>query len=784
MKTLKKVIVLVMIAAVVCSLSVSVFAADSLLTYHGLRKGYTVTPGSSYTDTDLFDGFKGAMPGDELTETITIENRSKDSDYINVYLQAVVHDEEQNPLSPNVAASGETVASMTDFLSQLNMIVKHNGYLLYEASPDQLGGLASPVYIGSINQGKSLSIDVTLQIPIDLGNKYANRVGEVDWKIRVESFDYPSPPPTVKQQLTVRKVWNDDGIDRPEQVTVALLRDGEAADTVVLNAQNQWIYTWSELDNNAVWTVEETDIPTGYTATYNTVGSTVTIVNEKEPQIIPETTSISVRKVWDDTGLIRPTEITVDLLRNGVVDQTVVLNQANNWQYAWTELVADAVWTVTESAVPEGYVVSYHTEGSETVITNTEIQVPPTPPPAEYETLKVEKVWKDDASIRPQSVEIVLLRNGEETETVALSADNDWCYTWNELTADAIWTVEERNVPDGYVVSYQESEETVKVINTQIPKEPVSLTVVKVWNDTGLIRPTEISIELLRNGVVDQTIVLSESTNWQYTWNNLSADEIWTVTESAVPEGYVVSYHTEGSETVITNTEIQVPPTPPPAEYETLKVEKVWKDDASIRPQSVEIVLLRNGEETETVALSADNDWCYTWNELTADAIWTVEERNVPDGYVVSYQQSDGIVTVINTQIPVEVPAEPVSLTIVKVWDDAHYPNAKRPDRVGMMLYNGEIAIETVWLGEWNQWTFTWSDLDTNGEWSIVENTVEGYTPYYSVSGETVTVTNTAILLQTGQLKWPIPVFAGCGLLLIGIGLLLLSSKKDKKHAS
>ena len=601
MKTLKKVIVLVMIAAVVCSLSVSVFAADSLLTYHGLRKGYTVTPGSSYTDTDLFDGFKGAMPGDELTETITIENRSKDSDYINVYLQAVVHDEEQNPLSPNVAASGETVASMTDFLSQLNMIVKHNGYLLYEASPDQLGGLASPVYIGSINQGKSLSIDVTLQIPIDLGNKYANRVGEVDWKIRVESFDYPSPPPTVKQQLTVRKVWNDDGIDRPEQVTVALLRDGEAADTVVLNAQNQWIYTWSELDNNAVWTVEETDIPTGYTATYNTVGSTVTIVNEKEPQIIPETTSISVRKVWDDTGLIRPTEITVDLLRNGVVDQTVVLNQANNWQYAWTELVADAVWTVTESAVPEGY---------------------------------------------------------------------------------------------------------------------------------------------------------------------------------------VVSYHTEGSETVITNTEIQVPPTPPPAEYETLKVEKVWKDDASIRPQSVEIVLLRNGEETETVALSADNDWCYTWNELTADAIWTVEERNVPDGYVVSYQQSDGIVTVINTQIPVEVPAEPVSLTIVKVWDDAHYPNAKRPDRVGMMLYNGEIAIETVWLGEWNQWTFTWSDLDTNGEWSIVENTVEGYTPYYSVSGETVTVTNTAILLQTGQLKWPIPVFAGCGLLLIGIGLLLLSSKKDKKHAS
>ena len=135
-------------------------------------------------------------------------------------------------------------------------------------------------------------------------------------------------------------------------------------------------------------------------------------------------------------------------------------------------------------------------------------------------------------------------------------------------------------------------------------------------------------------------------------------------------------------------------------------------------------------------------------------------------------------------QIPVEIPEEPESLTVTKVWDDAHYPDAKRPDNVGMTLYDGENAIETVLLGDWNDWTFTWLRLDPDGNWSVIEEPVDGYTPYYSVSGETVTVTNTAILLQTGQLKWPIPVFAGCGLLLIGIGILLLSSKKDKKHAS
>ena len=47
--------------------------------------------------------------------------------------------------------------------------------------------------------------------------------------------------------LTVRKVWVDDGVDRPDSITVQLLRDGEVYDKVELKQSNQWVYTWDDL---------------------------------------------------------------------------------------------------------------------------------------------------------------------------------------------------------------------------------------------------------------------------------------------------------------------------------------------------------------------------------------------------------------------------------------------------------------------------------------------------------------------------------------------------------
>lgn len=85
-----------------------------------------------------------------------------------------------------------------------------------------------------------------------------------------------------------------------------------------------------------------------------------------------DTVTRKVLKVWDDDGEedSRPQEITVELLRNGKVYDTVKLSEKNNWRYTWLDLDADARWSVTEKTV-SGYTVSITREGITFVVTNT-----------------------------------------------------------------------------------------------------------------------------------------------------------------------------------------------------------------------------------------------------------------------------------------------------------------------------------------------------------------------------------------------------------------------------
>ena len=121
-RTWKAIASLVMMLVLLLGLGATAYA-DGTVNYQGGAEKFVFLPGSSYTDTDLFDGFKGVMPGDTLTQTIEVRNRFLSTGSVRIYLRAVAHDEQSNPLSANVAASGETVATMSDFLSQLHMEV-------------------------------------------------------------------------------------------------------------------------------------------------------------------------------------------------------------------------------------------------------------------------------------------------------------------------------------------------------------------------------------------------------------------------------------------------------------------------------------------------------------------------------------------------------------------------------------------------------------------------------------------------------------------------------------
>lgn len=134
---------------------------------------------------------------------------------------------------------------------------------------------------------------------------------------------------------------------------------------------------------------------------------------------------------------------------------------------------------------------------------------------------------------------------------------------------------------------------------------------------------------------------------------------------------------------------------------------------------------------------------------------------------------------------PVPTPAATTtkeSLTVRKVWSGR---STSRPSSVTIQLMDGQTVAETVTLGDWNGWTYTWRDLDKEGhDWNAYETNVpKGYRADYSYSGDTVTICNTETLIQTGQLNWPVPVMGGTGSLLMLSGFVMLTKKRKSDDA-
>ena len=92
-----------------------------------------------------------------------------------------------------------------------------------------------------------------------------------------------------KTYISVKKEWKTTE-DRPDSITVALIKDGAVADTVELNAANNWRHRWNDLDKNHAWSVVETDVPSGYTVTYETSEMTVLIINTQDDYEEPPST--------------------------------------------------------------------------------------------------------------------------------------------------------------------------------------------------------------------------------------------------------------------------------------------------------------------------------------------------------------------------------------------------------------------------------------------------------------------------------------------------------------
>lgn len=88
-----------------------------------------------------------------------------------------------------------------------------------------------------------------------------------------------------------------------------------------------------------------------------------------------------------------------------------------------------------------------------------------------------------------------------------------------------------------------------------------------------------------------------------------------------------------------------------PENMNELSVIKIWKDNNNkdkMRPDYIEVGLYGDGELKETVVLNNLNNWSYTWNDLSKDVVWNVEEIKVPDNYHMTSERNENHITITN----------------------------------------------------------------------------------------------------------------------------------------
>ena len=357
-------------------------------------------------------------------------------------------------------------------------------------------------------------------------------------------------------EISGGKTWEEvDSQYRPDSITVNLLANGEKVDSVEVSEETNWTYEFKDLakydeeGKEITYSVEEIVVP-GYESTVDGFD----ITNE---QIATE---VFGRKTWEEVdSQYRPDSITVNLLANGEKVDSVEVSEEIDWTYEFKDLA------------------KYDKEGKEIIYSVTEDEVPGYEPAIDgYDIINRqiatevsgEKIWLDDNSeSRPESITVYLLANNEKINELEVTAGTNWKYAFTDLPKyddqgeEIAYAVEEEAV-EGYEATY----DGYNIINLRVGTTEVDVT--KIWQgDKIKDRPTTITVDLLKNGKVIETVEISGATDWKHSFTKLEKyDEEGKAYTYTVQERPVKGYETSIKETEtgfeITNTFIEKPTKP------------------------------------------------------------------------------------------------------------------------------------------------------------------------------------------------------------------------------
>lgn len=175
---------------------------------------------------------------------------------------------------------------------------------------------------------------------------------------------------------------------------------------------------------------------------------------------------ISLYKIEDNGSVAMEADTLLAYIKSeDIKADKVVLSNGNKTVFSGLE---DGVYLVNISSVEtDDYVYTFKSTLVELNGEDAELSIKYEKNEKTLYDLHVIKIWKnDDVNKRPDSINVLLLRDGEVYDEVVLSKDNNFRYTWSGLSNEYTWDVMEKDVPSDYTLSVDREANTIMLTNT------------------------------------------------------------------------------------------------------------------------------------------------------------------------------------------------------------------------------------------------------------------------------------------------------------------------------
>lgn len=526
--------------------------------------------------------------------------------------------------------------------------------------------------------------------------------------------------------VDVTKVWTDgenqDG-NRPDSISVILTGNDGNRYTATITAANNWKYTFSKLPKffNEGTQIEYTlaeDAASGYSNVIEKKDNYTFVLTNKYS---PATVDIPVVKKWNDDNDrdgARPESVNIVLNGSDGKLYTGTLSAENGYTYVFQSVPKfHNSGTLISYTIAEEKVTGYTTEvakdssGYKFTLTNTKS--------IETVTKTVSKVWEDSNNqdgLRPSAITVILTGDDGSRYLKSVSAAENWTTTFENLPKNQNhgqsiqYTVSEAFV-SGYTDEVTQNGNNYTITNTHMPAT-TELFVTKTWKDNGNndgMRPDEITVTAHGSDGRSYAKKLNADNQWSVMFSNLpkyaNGKTIdYTLTEEAVP-GYTSSITRNGKSFVLINTHVD--------ETKNITITKAWNDGNNqdgLRPKTITAVVNGSDGSARFVQLFEGQNWATNLNNLPkykngTEIQYTVKENAIP-GYETEIKQTGDSYAITNSHTPAVV-----TVSAVKVWDDANNQDGIRPSLIQVTLTGSDGSVRNAAITKNDGWTYQFKDL-------------------------------------------------------------------------